>query len=182
MAPGYGGSRARSLCQVCHRGGMAGHHAGLHAREEVRPRVRARQQHGGGDTLWQQLRRLLFHQLLHALCLPGEWGDQLLASYPSLAAPPGSWVREAVQPTCGVLPTRTSLRRAGQFHVRDTLVAEASVFRGATRLVCRNLGCCPWGLADPMRRKALWEQLSAPSVLRRSSTSLWQSSWTTLTT
>lgn len=28
-----------SLPQVCHRGGMAGHHAGLHAREEVCPGV-----------------------------------------------------------------------------------------------------------------------------------------------
>lgn len=28
-----------SLPQVCHWGGVAGHHAGLHAREEVCPRV-----------------------------------------------------------------------------------------------------------------------------------------------
>lgn len=32
-------SSLTSLPQVCHWGGMAGHHAGLHAREEVRPRV-----------------------------------------------------------------------------------------------------------------------------------------------
>lgn len=60
------------LSQVCHWGGLAGHHAGLHAWQEVRPRVRAGQQHGGGDALWQQLRRLLLHQLLHALRLPGK--------------------------------------------------------------------------------------------------------------
>lgn len=61
-----------SLPQVRHWGGLAGHHAGLHAREEVRPGVRAPQQHGRGGALWQQLRRLLLHQLLHALCLPGK--------------------------------------------------------------------------------------------------------------
>lgn len=64
----------RGLSQVRHRGGLAGHHAGLHARQEVRPRVRAGQQHGGGDALRQQLCRVLLHQLLHALRLPGERG------------------------------------------------------------------------------------------------------------
>lgn len=61
-----------SLPQVCYRGGVAGHHAGLHAGEEVRPGVGAQQQHGRRDALRQQLRRLLLHQLLHALRLPGE--------------------------------------------------------------------------------------------------------------
>ena len=60
--------------QVRHRGGVAGHHAGLHARQEVRPRVGTGQQRRGGDALWQQLRCLLLHQLLHALRLSGEPG------------------------------------------------------------------------------------------------------------
>lgn len=60
------------VSQVRHWGGLAGHHAGLHAWQEMRPRVRAGQQHRGGDALWQQLCRLLLHQLLHALRLPGK--------------------------------------------------------------------------------------------------------------
>ena len=63
-----------ALChaQVCHRWGLAGNHAGMSPRQEVWPGVGAGQLHRSRSLLWQQLRRLLFHQLLHALCLPGE--------------------------------------------------------------------------------------------------------------
>lgn len=55
--------------QVCHWGGVAGDHAGLHAGQTVRPRVGL--QPWRGDDVWQRIRHHLFHHLLHALRLPG---------------------------------------------------------------------------------------------------------------
>lgn len=69
-----------TLCctQVCHRWGLAGNHAGVSPRQEVRPRLRAGQLHRSRPLLWQQLCCLLLHKLLHALCLPGELAKALV--------------------------------------------------------------------------------------------------------
>lgn len=78
-----------TLCcaQVCHWRGLAGNHAGMSPRQEVRPRVRASQLHWSRPLLRQQLRRLLLHQLLHALCLPGE-STPAPKTCPQLTLPP----------------------------------------------------------------------------------------------
>lgn len=76
--------------QVRHRGGVAGHHAGLHAGQEVRARVGAGQQRRGGGALRQQLRRLLLHQLLHALRLSGEPGGARGLGWPTRSPGPAA--------------------------------------------------------------------------------------------
>lgn len=64
------GAACWSWCQVCHRGSLAGDHAGLSAREAVRLRVGLQPRRG--ENLRQQLCHHLLHQLLHALCFPGN--------------------------------------------------------------------------------------------------------------
>lgn len=59
---------------------MAGDHVGLSAREAVRLRVRL--QPGRGENLWEQLCDNLLHQLLHALCFPGNLQDISLFPVP----------------------------------------------------------------------------------------------------
>lgn len=55
--------------QMCHWGGVAGDHVGVHAGQTLRPRVGL--QPWRGDDVRQRICNHLFHHLLHALRLPG---------------------------------------------------------------------------------------------------------------
>lgn len=82
--PEQAGTSRSPLLQVCNGRGMAGDPAGLQLRPALRPGVGLRR--GRGVHLWHWLCLLLFHQFLHALCLPG-----MLAPSGPLGHPCPAW-------------------------------------------------------------------------------------------